>query len=169
MLGLAEAKDLLAINVCQNALDVLPVLIHPPHVLETTTTFKLLEQLKESGQGLAVVVDEFGDVQGVVTFTDVIRAVVGEMALPEGHSEPRIAVRADGSWLVDGMTPIAEVFDMLDQPVPTGDFTTLAGFVLHETGSIPSLADSFEHGGHRFEVVDMDGRRVDRVLVQKIT
>jgi putative hemolysin len=168
LLGVAEAKDLLAVNVCESALDVLPVLIQPPHVLETTTTFKLLEQLKLAGQNLAVVVDEFGDVQGLVTFTDVLRAIVGELALPDDTREPRIARRHDGSWLIDGMTPVAEVFDLLNQDAPEGDFQTLAGFVLHALGRIPSVADSFEHGGCRFEVVDMDGRRVDRVLVQKL-
>ena len=168
LLGVAEAKDLLAVNVCERALDVLPVLIQPPHVLETTTTFKLLEQLKLAGQNLAVVVDEFGDVQGVVTFTDVLRAIVGDMVLPGDAREPRVAVRADGSWLINGMTPVAEVFDLLDRDIPAGDFQTLAGFVLHSLGRIPAMADSFEHEGCRFEVVDMDGRRVDRVLVQKL-
>jgi len=114
------------------------------------------------------VVDEFGDVQGVVTFTDVLRAIVGDMVLPGDAREPRVAVRADGSWLIDGMTPVAEVFDLLDRDVPAGDFQTLAGFVLHSLGRIPAMADSFEHEGCRFEVVDMDGRRVDRVLVQKL-
>lgn len=168
LLGVAEAKDLLAVNVCENALEIMPVLIQPPHVLETTGTFKLMEQLKKAGQSLAVVVNEFGDVLGIVTFTDIIRAVVGDLALPEGASEPRIAQRGDGSWLIDGMTPAQEVFDLLDEPLPDGDFSTLAGFVLHELEDIPSLAQSFEYAGHRFEVVDMDGRRVDRVLVQKI-
>jgi putative hemolysin len=168
LLGVAEAKDLLAVNVCQDALALLPVLVQPPHVLETTTTFKLMEQLKISGQTLAVVVDEFGDVQGIVTFTDVLRAIVGDLVLPEEGVEPRIAVRADGSWLIDGMTPVAEVFDLLDRDVPEGDFQTLAGFVLHSLGRIPAVAESFTHSGCRFEVVDMDGRRVDRVLVQKL-
>lgn len=169
LLGVAEAKDLLAVNVCENALEILPVLIQPPHVLETTTTFKLLEQLKISGQSLAIVVDEFGDVEGLVTFTDVLRAIVGEITLPAEGVEPRIARRADGSWLIDGMTPVGEVFDLIGRDAPEGDFQTLAGFVLSRMGRIPSVADGFEHSGHRFEVVDMDGRRVDRVLVQKIS
>ncbi len=168
LLGIAEAKDLLAVNVCESVLDILPVLISPPHVLESTTTFKLLEQLKLAGQNLAVVVDEFGDVLGLVTFTDVLEAIVGDMSLPGDAREPRIVARADGSWLIDGMTPVAEVFDLLEDDAPQGDFQTLAGFVLHSLGRIPAMAESFEYGAHRFEVVDMDGRRVDRILVQKV-
>jgi putative hemolysin len=145
------------------------VLIQPPHVLETTTTFKLLEQLKISNQNLAVVVDEFGAVQGLVTFTDVLRAVVGDLVLPGDTREPRIAVRMDGSWLIDGMTPVTDVFDALGETAPTGDFQTLAGFVLHRLGRIPTVAEGFDFNCCRFEVVDMDGRRVDRVLVQKLS
>lgn len=168
LLGIAEAKDLLAVNVCESALDILPVLISPPHVLESTTTFMLLEQLKLSGQNLAIVVDEFGDVQGLVTFTDVLEAIVGDMGHPGDAGEPRVVQRADGSWLIDGTTPVAEVFDLLEEDLPQGDFQTLAGFVLHSLGRIPAMAESFEHGSHRFEVIDMDGRRVDRILVQKV-
>ncbi len=169
LLGVAEAKDLLAVNICENALDVLPVLIQPPHVPETTTAFRLMEQFKATSRNLAIVVDEFGDVQGLVTLTDVLKAVVGEMALPDADAEPRIVVRKDGSWLVDGTTPVREVFDLMGEPAPEGDFQTLAGFVLARTGRIPAVAESFEHDGYLFEVVDMDGRRVDRVLVQKVS
>jgi putative hemolysin len=169
LIGVAEAKDLLAVNVCLNALDVLPVLLQPPHVLETTTTFKLMEQLKLSGQTLAVVVDEFGAVQGIVTFTDILRAIVGDLVLPDDTHEPRIAERKDGTLLIDGMTPVSEVFERLDQEAPEGDFQTLAGFVLHRLGRIPAVAEGFEHGCCHFEVVDMDGRRVDRVLVRKVS
>jgi len=168
LMGVAEAKDLLAVNVCENAMDVLPVLIQPPHVPETASAFRLMEQFRETGQSLAVVVDEFGDVQGLATLTDVLKAVVGETALADAGEEPRIVARKDGSWLVDGMTPAREVFDLLGEPAPEGDFQTLAGFVLARMGRIPGVAESFEHGGYTFEVVDMDGRRVDRVLVQKL-
>ena len=168
IIGVAEAKDLLAMNVCQNVHDVLPILLQPPFVLETTTTFKLMEQLKLAGQTLAVVVDEFGAVQGLVTLTDILRAIVGDLVLPDDTHEPRIAVRADGSLLIDGMTPVAEVFELLDQEAPEGDFQTLAGFVLHQLGRIPAVAEGFEHGCCQFEVMDMDGRRVDRVLVRKL-
>ena len=168
LLGVAEAKDLLGVNICENALEIIPVLISPPHVLETTTTFKLLEQLKLAGQNLAMVVDEFGDVLGLVTFTDVLQAIVGDMSLPGAESEPRMAQRADGSWLVDGMTPVDEVFALLEEDTPEGDFQTLAGFVLHSLGRIPARTEAFEHAGYRFEVVDMDGRRVDQILVQKV-
>jgi putative hemolysin len=168
LLGVAEAKDLLAESSCLETLDLQSVLVQPPHVLETTTTFTLLAQLKLAGQNLAVVVDEFGDVMGLVTFTDVLAAIAGDMVLPEGSRAPRVEARPDGSWLVDATTPVVEVFDLLDATPPPGDFQTLAGFVLQALGRIPAAGDAFEHSGHRFEVAGMDGRRVDRVLVQKL-
>jgi len=166
-LGVAEAKDLLCVDISREPGAMLSVLQQPPHVLETTTVSNLLTQLRETGQSLAVVVDEFGAVQGVATLTDVLAAIVGGLAPGSGDAD-RIAVRQDGSLLVDGMTPAAELFERLGLDLPPGDFQTLAGFVLFSLGRIPAVAEAFEHGGYRFEVVDLDGRRVDRVLVQKL-
>ena len=168
LLGVAEAKDLLAADVLSNPKAITGLLVSPPHVPENSSTFSLLEQLRQADQNLAVVVDEFGDIQGLVTFTDVLGAVVGEGVLDGRGAEPRIAVREDGSWLVDALTPAVEVYDLLGLDRPEHPPHTLAGLVLRELGAIPSVADSFEYKGYRFEVVDMDGRRVDRVLVQKI-
>lgn len=167
LLGVAEAKDLLCADFARDPLALTAVLRQPPHVPDTSTAFNLLVQLRESGQSLAMVVDEFGAVQGLATLTDVLAAIVGGLA-PASAGEERIAVREDGSLLVDGLTPAPELFERLGLDVPPGDFQTLAGFVLDRLGRIPAVAEAFEHEGHRFEVVDLDGRRVDRVLVQKL-
>ena len=169
MLGVAEAKDLLSVNMGGKSLDLEKLLTQPPYLLETTSAFTLLEQLSASGQGLAMVVDEYGDIQGLVTLTDVLASIVGDMVLPERAKEPRIVTREDGSWLIDGLTPMDEVCALLDRDIPEeGDYQTLAGFVLHSLGRIPAIAEHFEWEGYCFEVVDMDDHRVDRVLVQKI-
>lgn len=168
MLGVAAAKDLLSVNMGGRSFNIEALLTQPPYLLETTSAFTLLEQLSASGQGLAMVVDEYGDIQGLVTQTDVLASIVGDMVLPERTKEPRIVTRDDGSWLIDGLTPMDEVCDLLDMDLPEGDFQTLAGFVLHTLGRIPAIAEHFEWEGHVFEVVDMDDHRVDRVLVQKL-
>ncbi|WP_243311846.1 hemolysin family protein [Fundidesulfovibrio agrisoli] len=168
LLGVAEAKDLLATGALSKPESIAGLLVSPPHVPENSTTFNLLEQLRQAGQNMAVVVDEFGDIQGLVTFTDVLGAVVGEGSLGRQGDEPRIVQRQDGSWLVDAMTPAVEVYDLLGLDRPEHPPHTLAGLVLRELGAIPSETDWFVYKGYRFEVVDMDGRRVDKVLVQKI-
>ncbi|GFK93594.1 Magnesium and cobalt efflux protein CorC [Fundidesulfovibrio magnetotacticus] len=167
LLGVAEAKDLLCVDYAANPQTVRGLLQHPPHVLETTTVSNLLVQLREAGQAMALVVDEFGAVQGLATLTDVLAAIVGGLA-PPSRGEQRIAVRQDGSLLVDGLTPASELFELLGRDVPPGEFQTVAGFVLFRLGRIPAVAEAFEHEGHRFEVVDLDGLRIDRVLVQKL-
>ncbi len=168
VLGVAVAKDLLSVNLSGRSFNLEVLLTQPPYLLETTSAFTLLEQLSASGQGMAMVVDEYGDIQGLVTLTDVLASIVGDMVLPERTKEPRIVTREDGSWLIDGLTPMDEVCDLLDRDMPEGDFQTLAGFVLHTLGRIPAIAEHFEWEGYTFEVVDMDDHRVDRVLVQKV-
>ncbi len=167
LLGVVEAKDLIGLDLASRPQALLTRLVQPPHVFETASTLGLMEELKNSRQSMAVVVDEFGDVQGVVTLTDVLAAVAGDLVRSASWEEPRIVRRKDGSWLVDATTPVADVFTLMDLPVPEGGFTTLAGYVLARLGSIPAIADSFVDRGWRFEVVDMDGNRVDRVLIQR--
>ena len=117
---------------------------------------------------MAVVVDEYGVVEGIVTATDILTAIAGE--LPEDASDieaPSAVRRDDGSWLMDGMLGIHEAERLLERKDMRGDedFETLAGFVLARLARIPQIGDHFEWGGLRFEIVDMDGRRIDRVLV----
>lgn len=141
----------------------------PLFVPEGMEALKLLEVFKGSHKHMAVVVDEFGTVVGLITPFDVLLAIVGEMPSTEGDDEPQAVRREDGSWLLDGLVPIDEVKELIHvQTFPAeeqGSYHTLGGLVMMQLGRIPRTADSFQLGGYRFEVVDMDARRVDKVLI----
>jgi putative hemolysin len=131
----------------------------------------LMEVFKESGTHFALVLDEFNGVQGLVTFTDVLEALVGDIPSQSEEEAPGAVQREDGSWLVDGMMAVDDFKDRfgLDElpEEERGEFQTLGGFVVMHVGRIPAPADHFEWGGLRFEVVDMDGNRVDKVLLSR--
>ncbi len=169
LVGVAEASELLADLVKGKPLDIAARTRLPLLVPETATTTSLLETFREQGVHHALVADEYGEVQGLVTRSDLLDAIVGEIGLAGAADELGIRRRDDGSWLVDGGLPVEHLQDALDLgPLPgqdTHEFTTVAGFVLHQMGRIPQVTDQFTWNGLRFEVVDMDGRRVDKVLV----
>jgi putative hemolysin len=148
----------------------LPALAEPPlFVPETMTLMKLLEQFKRTHLPVALVVDEFGDVEGLVSLTDVVASIVGELSDEPGE-EPMIVQREDGSWLFDGALDIEAVRRTLSTSAPFSDkdqrhYHTLGGFVMVALGRVPRTGDAFDRAGYRFEVVDMDRNRVDRVLV----
>jgi putative hemolysin len=156
----------------QETLDM-PALAEPPlFVPETMTLMTLLEQFKRTHLPLALVVDEFGEVEGLVSLTDVISAIVGDLPSEPGE-EPMIVRRDDGSWLLDGSLDLDAVFRTLRAPSLIDEderqhYHTLGGLVMLSLGRVPRTGDLFERGGFRFEVVDMDGNRVDRVLVNRI-
>jgi putative hemolysin len=141
-------------------------------VPETMSLMKLLEQFKRTHLALTLVVDEFGDVEGLVSFTDVIAAMVGELPSEPGE-EPSIVQREDGSWLMDGGLDLETVVRTLDAESllsheDSQHYHTLGGLTMLALGRVPKTGDVFERGGHRFEIVDMDGNRVDRVLISRI-
>jgi putative hemolysin len=142
-----------------------PLIVH-----ESTRILRLLDLFRESKMHFAVIVDEHGSIEGVVTPSDILTAIAGE--LPEAASEePAEAVaRDDSSWLVDGSMSIDDVERLLKQGnMRSGDdYTTVAGFVLAQLGHLPTTGESFRWKGLRFEVVDMDGRRIDKLLVQRL-
>jgi putative hemolysin len=142
----------------------------PLVVQETTTVLRLIELFREAAIHFAVVVDEHGSIEGIVTSADVLQAIAGE--LPEfGEGDvPEAVKRADGSWLLDGRLAIDEAERLLERrDMSSGDdYTTIAGFVLAQLGRLPSTADRFDWKDLRIEVVDMDGRRIDKLLVQRI-
>ena len=142
-----------------------PLIVH-----ESTRILRLLELFRESKMHFAVIVDEHGSIEGVVTPSDILTAIAGE--LPEAASEePAEAVaRDDSSWLVDGGMSIDDVERLLKGGnMRSGDdYTTLAGFVLAQLGHLPTTGESFRWRGLRFEVVDMDGRRIDKLLIQRL-
>jgi putative hemolysin len=175
-LGVVKAKEVLKAWSDNKPLDLRAQIRRPLFVPETMRAMKLLDLFRSSGLHMALIVDEYGDLQGIVTLYDVLEAIVGDIRdipVPGAEQEEPSAVRRDdGSWLLDAMLPLDEVGAILELRQPMADedtmFQTLAGFVLKNLDRIPSMADSFEWGGYRFEVVDMDGRRIDRVMVSRL-
>jgi putative hemolysin len=147
-----------------------PALLRPPvYIPESQTVLAVLQILKETGAPLALIIDEYGGLQGMVTLTDVLEALVGDLPVPGEPEEPDAVQREDGSWLLDGRLPVTRLKELLGLRELAGEtdggYATLAGFVMARLGQIPMVGQVFEHAGWRFEVVDMDRRRVDRVLV----
>ena len=144
--------------------------VAPLVVQETTTVLRLVELFREAAVHLAVVVDEHGSIEGIVTSADVLQAIAGELPETGDTGAPEAVRRADDSWLLDGRITIDEAQRLLERnDMASGDdYTTLAGFVLAQLGRLPSTADTFDWKDLRFEVVDMDGRRIDKLLVQHI-
>jgi len=147
-------------------------LLKPLFVPENLPALKLLKLLRQSGRHVALVVDEYGDIQGLVTPQDIFKSIVGDLASDRPLDESLAVQREDGSWLLDGSIPIdefKEIFHIGHIPdEEEGQFNTLGGFVMTHLGRVPSVADHFQWAGLRFEVMDMDGRRVDKVLVTSI-
>ncbi|MCS7171912.1 MAG: CBS domain-containing protein [Armatimonadetes bacterium] len=128
-----------------------------------------LRVLQEHRTHAAVVLDEYGGTAGWVTLEDILEEIVGEIPSEYGAEEPEIVVREDGSLLVDGLTPLYQLLSRLgleEETVDTGEATTAAGLVLHLTGRIPSVGEKVGFGRYEIEVVDLDGRRIDKLLVR---
>jgi putative hemolysin len=140
-------------------------------VPETLSGMELLDHFRASGAQLVFVVDEYGEVQGVITVRDVLEAITGEFAPPAAEDAWAVQ-RDDGSWLFDGLIPVPELKDRLGlKELPEEDrgrYNTLAGMIMLLLGRLPRTADSVEWEGWRFEVVDLDGKRVDKVLAQVV-
>ena len=172
VLGMVHVKDLLLHCLAGQSLDLKAAIQEPLYVIESTSTLKVLELFKQTGQQAALVIQEYGDIEGLITLNDILEAIVGDISSRENVEHPEAVQREDGSWLFDGLLPIEEMKDILHiRELPdeaSGDYDTLAGFVLMKLGRIPTAGDHFEWGNYRFEVLDMDGRRIDKVLVQPV-
>lgn len=173
VLGVLQTGDLLkkALPGGHVTLADIEALLRPPlYVPESVTTQQLLESFRRARLQFALIIDEYGDVQGLVTLTDVLAAIVGELSVPEAPEDRDMLQREDGSWLVDGDVGIERLKSVLDigDDLPGEDehsFNTLGGFIMHVLGRIPAPTDHFEAAGWRFEVMDMDRNRVDKVLL----
>lgn len=165
--GLVQCRDLLAQLLDGRPLDVRAALRQPVFVHEGTSALAALEQLRWASIPVAIVVDEYGSVQGLVTAIDMLATITGELAETQEAGEPAATRREDGSWLLDGGLPIDELRELLALRGETEapGFHTLAGLVLQQFGHVPESGEHFELEGYRFEVMDMDGHRVDKVLV----
>lgn len=166
--GLIEGRTLIGLEPGQIRLeDHLKKAVSIP---ESYPALRLVDLFRDTRSPMALVVDEHGQTIGVVTVMDLLEAIVGDLPQVGEEYEPRIVSRHDGSLLVDGRMSMGELRDRLgaEPAAPEGRYVTLGGFVMQEMGRIPSIGDSFLQFGYRFEVVDMDGLRVDRVLISKV-
>lgn len=168
--GIAQDKDLLAACLAGQPFDLKVVLRPPLFLPNTVTVLRALEMFKSSGEPMALVVDEYGDLEGLVTLTDILVALVGD--IPEiGETDQRIVRREDGTWLIDGMLGLDELKQVLGVTILPGEdpeFHTLGGYLMARLNRVPMVADRVTAGDYLFEIVDMDGRRVDRVLIMPV-
>ncbi|MFZ5882511.1 MAG: hemolysin family protein [Chloroflexota bacterium] len=163
ILGIVKARDLLVPSLKGEPINLKDMLRPAFYIPETMLASRALEILKEKGTDMLLVVDEFGGVQGLLTINDILEEIVGEME----QDEPQATQRQDGSWLLDGMLEVdefKEIFGFTSLP-HEDEYETLSGFVMMSLGRVPQVTDHFEWNGYRFEIMDMDGRRVDKVLV----
>jgi putative hemolysin len=171
VLGIISAQTLLQQVMQGKPLSLSEGLQPAMFVPETLSGMELLEHFRASSSQLVFVVDEYGEVQGMITVRDVLEAITGEFTTPTDEDSWAVQ-RDDGSWLFDGLIPVPELKDRLDlKELPEEDrgrYNTLAGMVMLLLGRLPRTTDSVEWGGWRFEVVDLDGKRVDKVLATRL-
>jgi putative hemolysin len=163
ILGIVKSRDLLVQSLSGNEIKLKDQLKPAFFIPETMFASRALEIFKEKGTELLLVIDEFGGVQGLITINDILEEIVGEIEI----EEPQATQRQDGSWLLDGMLEVDEFKEIfnLDSLPHEDEYETLSGFMMVSIGRVPQTADRFEWHDLRFEVMDMDGRRVDKVLV----
>jgi len=163
ILGIVKARDLLVRSLSGGEIRLKELLKPAFFIPETMFAARALEVFKEKGTELLLVIDEFGGLQGLLTINDVLEEIVGQIEM----EEPQATQRQDGSWLLDGMLEVDEFKEIFKvKALPHEDeYETLSGFVMVSLGRVPQSTDQFEWNGLRFEVMDMDGRRVDKVLV----
>ncbi|MGA7458569.1 MAG: hemolysin family protein [Methyloceanibacter sp.] len=164
-LGMILKRDLLDLVLDGQPPDPMTVIRQPLAIHEGMRFFKVLEQFKRAPVRLAMILNEYGVLEGIVTQTDLLEAIAGDLVQIEGE-EPEVVEREDGSLLIDGMMSAQEAFDWLNLRTRPADggFHTIAGFMLRQLGHLPKVGEHFDYEGWRFEVVDLDGRRIDKVL-----
>ncbi|MES2729827.1 MAG: hemolysin family protein [Pseudomonadota bacterium] len=171
IIGLISSKDILDAILTRNAINIRDYVIDLPSLPENTPCLKALELFKNTRAHMAMVQDEYGIIQGVITASDILEAIVG--VLPSNYDDDEggrhIIEREDGSWLVDGLTPIQELHLTigLEQIKTDEQYDTLAGFLLDTFGHLPQASEKVTAHGYEFEVMDMDGRRIDKVLITR--
>jgi len=171
VVGILNAKDVLEKFVTNTPFNLLDMVSKPIWVPENTPAMRMLEMVREGGTHEVMIVDEYGGLQGMATLFDILESIVGEIPSADESSESEIIIREDGSYLLDGLLPIDELKELLDvDQLPEEDkvgFQTVGGFVMNQIGSIPTAGQHFHLLNYRFEVMDMDDRRVDKVLLSK--
>jgi putative hemolysin len=170
IVGVVRSKDLLARVLSGEEFDLAAMVQPALFVPQSVSPMQVLETFKKARSHTALIVDEYGDLQGIVSMNDVMEAIVGDIPSSTDQEEAQATRREDGSWLVDGMITNDRFKEILaiESKLPdedTGNFHTIGGFVMMQLGRVPRVADHFEWEGYRFEVVDMDKNRIDKILV----
>lgn len=172
IVGIVQSKELLAHMLTGGAPDLEAVMRPPLRVPLSVSPLRLLELFRASPLHVVLVTGLHGEIKGLVTLHDVLEAIVGTLPTEEAAAESRLVQREDGSWLMDGLLAVNELKEVIGVPsLPdeeAGAYETVGGFVLSHLGRVPAAGDHFDWGGWRFEVMDMDGRRIDRVLVARL-
>jgi len=169
VLGIVQAKDILASFLLGKRVELKETMQQPAFVPRSMTAFQVLDHIKKSGSHIVLVVDEYGGIEGLLTHHDLLEAIAGDMPFGKMPAQPKAVQRKDGSWLLDGMMSVdefKEIFELTDLPGEKRDtFQTLGGFLFTQMGRVPSVSEQYEWNHLRFEIVDMDGKRIDKVLV----
>lgn len=170
VVGIVQVKDLLGAALAGQPVAVRAATRPPLYLPNTVSLLRVLEVFKTSGEPMALVVDEYGELEGLVTLTDILEALVGDIP-GAGEMDQSVVRRDDGTWLIDGMIALDELKQVLNVaklPEEDPEFHTLGGYLMARLNRVPMVADRVTVAGFRFEVVDMDGRRVDRVLISPV-
>ncbi|MCG3124949.1 MAG: hypothetical protein GIKADHBN_03458 [Phycisphaerales bacterium] len=172
VIGVIHVKDLVRHMLVSDTIDLAQIARTPLYVPEATPAIKLHERFRHAGTRFAFVVDEYGGLEGVITLNDVLEALIGEAATPDTVRDTLAVQRADGSWLLDGGMTTDELKDLIGLgELPSedeGGYSTIGGMVTTVLGHIPRTGELFQWREWRFEVVDMDGPRIDKILASKI-
>lgn len=170
IIGMVQTKDLLRHTGSGGKLDISAVMHPPIYVPETVNVMRLLEVMRGSPVRMLVITDEYGAVLGIVTGADLLESIAGDEALSEDEGLSPPVERDDGSWLIDGKTPVDELGDLVGERLNHEEesYSTVAGLVMHQLKDLPREGDKTERWPLAFEVVDMDGRRIDKVLVRRM-
>jgi putative hemolysin len=173
IIGVIHAGSLFEQSIRGQPINIASAIKPPLFVPETISAMQLLETLKKNRAELALVIDEYGEIEGIVTLSDVLGALVGDVSVIDQNHEADAVQREDGSWLIDGGISFDRFRELLETDVNfpeefAGTYHTLAGFVMTWLGHIPKISEHFEWENYRIEVVDMDRNRIDRLLVTKL-
>ena len=172
IVGMVSVKNAMARMIEGRTINIRDLVTRPLFVPEAVTVLKLLELFKETGVHIALITDEYGSIQGVITLHDILEAIVGDVRSLGEPVETPIVVREDGSWLIDGDTPVGKLKEVLSVTSFPGEeegyYRTNAGLIMYILQRIPKTGDHIELKGLRYEVVDMDGNRIDKVMVTRV-
>jgi putative hemolysin len=168
ILGIVQVKDLLIHSFTGQPFGIKGLLKMPLFIYEGTPVLATLEMFKKSGMHVAVVLDEYGSVRGLLTLNDILEAIVGDLPVGQEPEESRAIEQEDGSWLLDGRLTIDELQSLVgDSLLPEGDYQTLAGLIITQLGRLPAVGDRYESGRHCFEVLEMEGQRLHKVRLTR--